>query len=121
MVFWSFKNWTQLLAQVTFVSVSLVNENPRELRENVKHKIRPKGTQEIEEDITEFARKLVAMVERLASRWSYTEKNFKVNNLVDILRESKNKKVLGSNWNEDPAYGLGKGTDTFTAKDCLNV
>ena len=55
------------------------------------------------------------MVERLAMRWSYTEKNFKVNNLVDILRESKNKKVLGSNWNEDPAYGLGKGRDTFTA------
>ena len=61
------------------------------------------------------------MVERLAMRWSYPEKNFKVNNLVDILRESKNKKVLGSNWNEDPAYGLGKGRDTFTAKDCLNV
>ena len=75
----------------------------------VKHKIRFKGTQEIEEDITEFARELVAMVERLAMRWSYTEKNFKVNNLVDILRESKNKKVLGCNWNEDPAYGLGKG------------
>ena len=55
------------------------------------------------------------MVERLAMRWKYIEKNFKVNNLVDILRESKNKKVLGSNWNEDPAYGLGKGTDTFTA------
>ena len=61
------------------------------------------------------------MVERLALRWKYTEKNFNVNNLVDILRESKNKKVLGSNWNEDPAYGLGKGRDTFTAKGCLNV
>ena len=67
------------------------------------------GKQKIEEDITEFARELVAMVERLALRWKYTEKNFNVNNLVDILRESKNKKLLGSNWNEDPAYGLGKG------------
>ena len=79
------------------------------MRENIKHKIRSKGTQEIEKDITEFARELVFMVERLALRWKYTEKNFNVNNLVDILRESKNKKVLGSNWNEDPAYGLGKG------------
>ena len=55
----------------------------------------------------------------MAMRWSYPEKNFKVNNLVDILRESKNKKVLGCNWNEDPAYGLGKGRDTFTAKGCF--
>ena len=85
------------------------------MRESLRNKIRYKGKQEIEEDITEFARELVSMVERLSMRWSYPEKNFKVNNLVDILRESKNKKVLGSNWNEDPAYGLGKGTDTFTA------
>ena len=85
------------------------------MRESLRNKIRYKGKQEIEEDITEFARELVSMVERLSMRWSYPEKNFKVNNLVDILRESKNKKVLGSNWNEDPAYGLGKGTDTFAA------
>ena len=105
-----------------FLSWVNIRENIRENWEkNVKYKIRFKGTQEIEEDITEFARELVAMVERLAMRWKYIEKNFKVNNLVDILRESKNKKVLGSNWNEDPAYGLGKGTDSFTAKDCLNV
>jgi superfamily II DNA helicase RecQ len=73
-----------------------------------------KGKQEMK-DITEFARKLVTMVARLAMRWKFMEKNFTVNHLVDILRESKNKKVLGSNWNEDPAYGLGKGRDTFTA------
>ena len=66
-----------------------------------------KGKQE-QKDITEFARKLVNMVARLAMRGKFMEKNFTVNHLVDILRESKNKKVTGSNWNTDPDYGSGK-------------
>ena len=59
-------------------------------------------------DITQFARKLVDMVARLAMRGKFMEKNFTVNHLVDILRESKNKKVTTSNWNSDPFYGSGK-------------
>jgi len=67
-----------------------------------------KGKQE-QKDITQFARKLVDMVARLAMRGKFMEKNFTVNHLVDILRESKNKKVTTSNWNSDPFYGSGKG------------
>ena len=66
-----------------------------------------KGKQE-QKDITQFARKLVDMVARLAMRGKFMEKNFTVNHLVDILRESKNKKVTTSNWNSDPFYGSGK-------------
>ena len=72
-------------------------------------------------DITEFARKLVAMVARLAMRGKFMEKNFTVNHLVDILRESKNKKIMGSNWNTDTAYGSGKYSfNKITKKLCLD-
>lgn len=59
-------------------------------------------------DITEFARKLVAMVARLAMRGRNFEKNFTVNHMVDILRGSQNKKVKDSKWDTDPAYASGK-------------
>ena len=62
-----------------------------------------KGPQEIK-DITDFSRKLVEIVARLAMKTKFTEKNFTVNHLVDILRGSKNKKILSSGWNNDPGY-----------------
>jgi len=43
------------------------------------------------------------------------EKNFTVNHFVDILRGSKNNKVLTSNWNTDPIYK--KGT-VYSIDDC---
>lgn len=65
-------------------------------------------------DITEFARKLVAMVARLAMRPKFMEKNFTVNHLVDILRGSKNKVLLGRGWDSDPGY---KGGLAYSASD----
>ena len=65
-----------------------------------------KGKPELME-VTEFARKLVSMVARLAMRPKFTEKNFTVNHLVDILRGSKNKRLLSANWQDDPGYKSG--------------
>ena len=70
-----------------------------------------KGKPEVK-DITEFARKLVAMVARLAMRTKYMEKNFTVNHLVDILRGSKAKKILSSSWDSDPGYKTGLAFST---------
>ena len=65
-----------------------------------------KGKPEVK-DITDFARTLVAMVARIAMRPKFCEKNFTVNHLVDILRGSKNKKLLSSGWDSDPGYKSG--------------
>ena len=65
-----------------------------------------KGKPEVK-DITDFARNLVAMVARIAMRPKFCEKNFTVNHLVDILRGSKNKKLLSSGWDSDPGYKAG--------------
>ena len=73
-----------------------------------------KGKPEMK-DVSEFARQLVATAARLAMRTKYTEKNFTVNHLVDILRGSKNKKILSSGWDKDPAYDSGKA---FSPNDC---
>ena len=72
-----------------------------------------KGKQEIK-DITEFARKVVAMVARLAMRTRFTEKNFTVNHMVDILRGSQNKKVKDSKWDTDQGYKIGS---SFSSTD----
>ena len=72
-----------------------------------------KGKPEVR-DITEFARKLVAMVARLAMRSKFSEKNFTVNHLVDVLRGSKQKRVLSSAWDTDPMY---KGGMAFSNSD----
>ena len=34
----------------------------------------------------------------------FFEKNFTVNHLVDILRGSRNKRVIDSGWDKHPAY-----------------
>ena len=65
-----------------------------------------KGKPEMRE-VTEFARNLVATVARLAMRSKFTEKNFTVNHLVDILRGSKNKRLMSANWQDDPGYKSG--------------
>ena len=52
---------------------------------------------------------------KITFRYSMMEKNFTVNHFVDILRGSKNNKVLTSNWNTDPIYK--KGT-VYSIDDC---
>jgi len=76
-----------------------------------------KGKQEIK-DITEFARKVVAMVARLAMRTRFTEKNFTVNHMVDILRGSQNKKVKDSKWDTDQGYKIGS---SFSSTDLSRI
>ncbi len=76
-----------------------------------------KGKPEIK-DVTEIARKIVALVARLAMRTKFMEKNFTVNHLVDIMRGSKNKKILGSNWDKDPGYKCGI---SFSASDLTRI
>ncbi len=48
------------------------------------------------------------MVDRLNSRPRLFEKNVTVNFLVDILRGSKAKRIIQSNWDKDPAYNTGQ-------------
>ncbi len=43
------------------------------------------------------------------------EKNFTVNHLVEILRGSKNKRVLSSKWDTDPVYNKGAA---YSIDDC---
>lgn len=76
-----------------------------------------KGKAEMK-DITEFARKLVAMVARLAMRTKFCEKNFTVNHLVDVLRGSKAKRILSSGWDQDPGYKCGLA---FSASDLSRI
>ncbi len=56
------------------------------------------------EDVTAYARSIVEAVERLNRRARYDQRNFTVNHLVDIIRGSKNKRVVSSEWNKDPVY-----------------
>ena len=44
------------------------------------------------------------MVSGLAMKTKFFEKNFTVNHLVDILRGSRNKRVIDSGWDKHPAY-----------------
>ena len=45
----------------------------------------------------------------------YDQRNFTVNHLVDVIRGSKNKKVLSSEWNRDPIYN--SASSRFSAGD----
>ncbi len=56
------------------------------------------------ENVTDYARRIVAAVDRLSKRTRYDQRNFTVNHLVDIIRGSKNKKVLSSEWDKDEVY-----------------
>ena len=62
-----------------------------------------KGKQEIR-DITNFAVDICQMVSALAMKAKFFEKNFTVNHLVDILRGSKNKRILSAGWDRHPGY-----------------
>lgn len=76
-----------------------------------------KGKCEIK-DVTDFARKIGEAVTRLAMRSNYMENKFTVNHLVDILRGSKNKRILSSKWDSDPAYRAGSA---FSPSDIARI
>ncbi len=63
-----------------------------------------KGGIHHKEDVTARAHAIVEAVTRLGSRSRYDQRNFTINHLVDIIRGSKNKKVLSSEWNKDALY-----------------
>eukprot|EP00096_Caligus_rogercresseyi_P008925 TRINITY_DN2925_c0_g1_i1.p1 TRINITY_DN2925_c0_g1~~TRINITY_DN2925_c0_g1_i1.p1 ORF type:complete len:454 (-),score=102.15 TRINITY_DN2925_c0_g1_i1:268-1629(-) len=56
-------------------------------------------------DVTSMCKSIIDMVIRLSGRPRFDQKNFTINHMVDTLRGMKNKKVLGSKWDSDPAYG----------------
>lgn len=70
------------------------------------------------EDVTDFAKKVAEAVERLNMRARYDQKNFTVNHLVDIMRGSKNKKVLSCEWNKDPLYN---SAEKLASEDCNRI
>ena len=47
---------------------------------------------------------MAELVQRLSQRSAYMQRNFTANHLADILRGSKNRKVMDSEWNTDPSY-----------------
>ncbi len=77
-----------------------------------------RGGNHCKEDVTEYATRIVEAVGRLCSRSRYDQRNFTVNHLVDVIRGSKNKKVLTSEWNKDPVYN---SASRFSVQDANRI
>uniref|UniRef100_A0A0K2SVZ2 RecQ-like DNA helicase BLM n=1 Tax=Lepeophtheirus salmonis TaxID=72036 RepID=A0A0K2SVZ2_LEPSM len=67
-----------------------------------------RSSDRVKSDVTTFAKSIIEMVIRLSGRSRFDQKNFTLNHMVDILRGMKNKKVLNSQWDTDPAYNTAK-------------
>ena len=72
-------------------------------------------------NVTAVAKRIVQGVQRLSSRSRFDQKNFTINHLVEIVRGTKSKKVLGCQWDTDPLYNDAASKGQRGTQDCHRI
>ena len=60
-------------------------------------------------------------MQRLSSRSRFDQKNFTINHLVEIVRGTKSKKVIGCQWDTDPLYNDAASRGQRGTQDCHRI